>query len=981
MGLGNAIGIGIPMVNLGLGGGSEPVEERFVISVKTDNAGTSADNQFTLPAPSGGFNYDVETSDGQVFTGLTTDQTFTFPNPGTYDLKISGIFPRINFANKPDSLKLTKVKNWGIIQPNRIIFIGCKNLTEVPTKHAPDLTNVTSLFELFVDCEGLTSLDLNTWDTSTITTLGECFQDCSNLTSLNINNWDVSNVTDMGELVENCSSLVSLDLSNWQTTSLVSLAESFQGASGDIDISNFDLSNVTTLSRCFRGFSGTVDVSGWDTSNISDMSFVFEGTNFGSYGIGEWNTSNATTMLFMLRNSDSFNESLASWDISNVTNFNNFMQGSDGLSIANYNATLIGWAAQTPQNNITISFGSSQYSYEAAAARQTLIDTYGWTITDGGQVAAPEFALKWETTTPNEEIQIGVGSGTFDYTIDWGDGTVESYNTDANISHTYATAGDHITKITGNFPHMSMHNLTDDVYREKLRDVLNWGTIVWQDWTNMFRSCNGFTGLTATDLPNLSNVTSFLMLSFVGNFGNHYNSTVQNWDVSNVTNMSGFSYYGSWRNKISTWDTSNVTSFENFLRSNGNFDNGGDLADMDNFDVSSAINMNWMFNRTTQMENVYIGSWDVSNVTSMNTIFNPLVMSNSGVENWDISNVSNFNQFNAYGQTDISLANWTPISMTSALGFWFNNNSMSTANYDATLISWAAQTLQNNVTFDFGSSQYTLGGAAEAARNTLINTYGWTITDGGGLFVGLLDTYPNSQIAYSLRELSTAFVGQPVVRVRRSDNNAEQDFTATEITDGTLETFVGANDGFVTTWYDQSGNSNNALQSTATLQPKLVTNGVLELENGKPCLIFNPLAVNYLQFSGISSFAFYGVGKSGTSTFERFIERQGGICVRAKSGFYDSTPDPFDWYVSGELWVNNINGLSPNPQIASNIQNLVVAYANTGSTIGIIERISGDSYGARYWRGTMQEIICYTEINNPVRLDIQNNINNHYTIY
>jgi hypothetical protein len=36
------------------------------------------------------------------------------------------------------------------------------------------------------------------------------------------------------------------------------------------------------------------------------------------------------------------------------------------------------------------------------------------------------FELKWETTTPNEEIQIGVGSGTFDYVIDWGDGTVEN---------------------------------------------------------------------------------------------------------------------------------------------------------------------------------------------------------------------------------------------------------------------------------------------------------------------------------------------------------------------------------------------------------------------------------------------------------------------------------------------------------------------------------------------------------------------------
>ena len=59
------------------------------------------------------------------------------------------------------------------------------------------------------------------------------------------------------------------------------------------------------------------------------------------------------------------------------------------------------------------------------------------------------------------------------------------------------------------------------------------------------------------------------------------------------------------------------------------------------------------------------------------------------------------------------------------------NAGLSTASYDATLIGWAAQTVQSGLTCDFGNSQYTAGGAAEAARKTLINTYGWTITDGG----------------------------------------------------------------------------------------------------------------------------------------------------------------------------------------------------------------------------------------------------------
>ena len=38
-----------------------------------------------------------------------------------------------------------------------------------------------------------------------------------------------------------------------------------------------------------------------------------------------------------------------------------------------------------------------------------------------------------------------------------------------------------------------------------------------------------------------------------------------------------------------------------------------------------------------------------------------------------------------------------------------------------------------NKTINFGGSRYTLGGAAAAARASLISVYGWTIIDGGGI--------------------------------------------------------------------------------------------------------------------------------------------------------------------------------------------------------------------------------------------------------
>ena len=68
---------------------------------------------------------------------------------------------------------------------------------------------------------------------------------------------------------------------------------------------------------------------------------------------------------------------------------------------------------------------------------------------------------------------------------------------------------------------------------------------------------------------------------------------------------------------------------------------------------------------------------------------------------------------------------------------------------------------------------------------------------------GLLDQYAGAAAAYSLRELSDSWAGQPVIRVYRANDGATQDFTAAEITDGTMATFCGSSGGFIEIWYDQ----------------------------------------------------------------------------------------------------------------------------------------------------------------------------------
>jgi hypothetical protein len=105
---------------------------------------------------------------------------------------------------------------------------------------------------------------------------------------------------------------------------------------------------------------------------------------------------------------------------------------------------------------------------------------------------------------------------------------------------------------------------------------------------------------------------------------------------------------------------------------------------------------------------------------------------------------------------------------------------------------------------------------------------------GGGL---LLDGLSNVACAYSTRKLRTAYSGS-AIRVRRSNDNAEQDigFSGDDLDTSALASFVGANNGLVTTWYDQSGNGVNATQTTLGDQIPLVASGTNYTINSKASL-------------------------------------------------------------------------------------------------------------------------------------------------
>jgi len=180
------------------GGGAAPSDPDFTMLVKTDNAGTSASDQFYIRTAAGVYNYDVDWGDGNTDTGVTGDITHTYASAGTYTVKISGAFPRIFFNNGGDRLKLLEIQNWGNIAWNSFnaAFRGCSNM-DVTATDVPDLSSVTDMFRMFNVATSLVgNSSFENWDVSNVINMSSMFQSASSFNQ-NLGIWEISSVTNM----------------------------------------------------------------------------------------------------------------------------------------------------------------------------------------------------------------------------------------------------------------------------------------------------------------------------------------------------------------------------------------------------------------------------------------------------------------------------------------------------------------------------------------------------------------------------------------------------------------------------------------------------------------------------------------------------------------------------------------------------------------------------------------------------------------
>jgi len=344
--------------------------------------------------------------------------------------------------------------------------------------------------------------------------------------------------------------------------------------------------------------------------------------------------------------------------------------------------------------------------------------------------AQNEFITTWKTDNPgvseDNQITIPTHSGsTYDYSVDWGDGSSDS-NVTGDITHTYASSGTYTVSITGLFPRIYFTGVKDE---KKIISIDQWGDNEWTDFTWAFEDCNNLVIPVSAGAPNLANCRSFYGMFYDAV---NFNSDISHWDVSNIKNMSE-TFYGcrSFNQPLNDWDVSGVTDFQGMFYDAQVFNQ-----DLNEWDLSSAEDLSFMFEDAIAF-NRDIGDWDLSTVTRINGMFSGATMFNQDLSGWDVSMVTNMrSMFKDAVSFDQNLGDWDITSVTS-MDSMFTRAGLSTANYDSTLEGWATDNgssfdgvdeVPQNIILDAGTSTYC---NSESYRSLLVADYGWTITDGG----------------------------------------------------------------------------------------------------------------------------------------------------------------------------------------------------------------------------------------------------------
>lgn len=316
----------------------------FLFQVKTDNAGTSASNQFKLPLEaSGTYDFTVDwgdTTDDVITVWNQAETTHTYASAGTYTISITGRCVGWTFNNGGDRLKFLEVFGWGGLRLGNSggYFYGCENLVLDAVTDVLNLVGVTTFQNAFRNCDSIVSINkIQLWNTGSVSVWTSAFRDM---------------------LVYNDPNFQYLDMSGATT--------------------------LESLLRFSKVFNYPIPLNWPLCTNLNQ--FLNEAEAF-NQSLSGATTQNVTFMISALNKAFAFNQDISGWDVGNLEDATSFMEGKTTANYSYLDNLYAGWAAQTLQPNVTAGFGTIQYTSAAVADRAILTGSpNNWVLTDGGVI-------------------------------------------------------------------------------------------------------------------------------------------------------------------------------------------------------------------------------------------------------------------------------------------------------------------------------------------------------------------------------------------------------------------------------------------------------------------------------------------------------------------------------------------------------------------------------------------------------------------
>ena len=185
------------------------------------------------------FDFTVEWGDGTFDTNVSNIIEHKYEVKGTYVVRITGLFPSINFGKleDKDNKELLFVKQWGdtLWSSMKSAFSYCRNM-KVLAHDVPNLSKVTDMSSMFESVWNLTVNNINLWNVSNVEDMNLMFASSINFNQ-DIGNWDVSNVKNMNNMF--FASEFNQNIGDWNVSNVTNMSGMF-GDSNGLSIDNYD---------------------------------------------------------------------------------------------------------------------------------------------------------------------------------------------------------------------------------------------------------------------------------------------------------------------------------------------------------------------------------------------------------------------------------------------------------------------------------------------------------------------------------------------------------------------------------------------------------------------------------------------------------------------------------------------------------------------------------------------------------------------